>query len=175
MFWGKKSSGFQRQFGVLSITVWPLVVFFGHTILAPAPRRGKCHRFCPIYHHTEAAAMVPPSAHFPTRRAALAGRSRPPGAGRAWAGAGSAAAAGADRAGAAGPAGRCGVRIMRHAANTDRGTDPMRAPPPRLAVRHVPVGDHLPCSSAPGTGAGRRPGSLTPCLWPAAGRGRCWK
>ena len=75
-----------------------------------------------------------------------------------------AAAAGADRAGAAGPAGRCGVRIMRHAANTDRGTDPMRAPPPRLAVRHVPVGDHLPCSSAPGTGAGRRPGSLTPCF-----------
>ena len=56
------------------------------------------------------------------------------------------------------------ARIMRHAANTDRGADPMRAPPPRLAVRHVPVGNHLPCSSAPGAGAGRRPGSLAPCL-----------
>lgn len=160
---GKKSSGFQRQFGVLSITVWPLVVFFGHTILALAPRRGKCHRFCPIYHHTEAAAMVPPSARFPTRRAALAEEAaagRWPGLGRSW----FCRSCGADRAGAAGPAGRCGVRIMRHAANTDRGTDPMRAPPPRLAVRHLPVGDHLPCSSAPGAGAGRRPGSLTPCL-----------
>lgn len=115
-----------------------------------SPHGGCCHgsTFCTFPH--------------PARRPG--GRSRPPGAGRAWAGAGSAAAAGADRAGAAGPAGRCGVRIMRHAANTDRGTDPMRAPPPRLAVRHVPVGDHLPCSSAPGAGAGRRPGSLTPCL-----------
>ena len=33
-----------------------------------------------------------------------------------------------------------------------------------LAVRHVPVGDHLPCSSTPGAGAGRRPGSLAPCF-----------
>ena len=115
-----------------------------------SPHGGCCHGspFCTFPH--------------PARRPG--GRSRPPGAGRAWAGAGSAAAAGADRAGAAGPAGRCGVRIMRHAANTDRGADPMCAPPPRLAVRHVPVGDHLPCSSAPGTGAGRRPGRRTPCF-----------
>lgn len=92
--------------------------------------------------------MVPPSARFPTRRAALAeeaARRRWPGLGRSW----FCRSCGADRAGAAGPAGRCGVRIMRHAANTDRGTDPMRAPPPRLAVRHLHVGDHLPCSSAP--------------------------
>ena len=161
---GKKSSGFQRQFGVLSITVWPLAVFFGHTILAPAPRRGKCHRSCPIYHHTEAAAMVPPSARFPTRRAALAEEA----ARRSLAGLGPELVLPQLRAQTvqellAQPGG-AGCELCGTLQTLTGGTDPMRAPPPRLAVRHVPVGDHLPCSSAPGAGAGRRPGSLTPCL-----------
>ena len=58
-----------------------------------SPHGGCCHgsTFCMFPH--------------PARRPG--GRSRPPGTGRAWAGAGSAAAAGADRAGAAGPAGGC--------------------------------------------------------------------
>lgn len=117
--------------------------------------------------------MVPPSARFPTRRAALAEEA----ARRALAGLGPELVLPQLRAQTVQelrPAGRCGVRIMRHAANTDRSTDPMCAPPPRLAVRHVPVGDHLPCSSAPGAGAGRP--SWKPCalFWPAAGR-RCWK
>lgn len=108
--------------------------------------------------------MVPPSARFPTRRAALAEEA----ARRALAGLGPELVLPQLRAQTvqellAQPGGAgcelCGTLQTLTGALTQC----VRRPAP-AGCTPCSVGDHLPCSSAPGAGAGRRPGSLAPCL-----------
>lgn len=115
-----------------------------------SPHGGCCHgsTFCTFPH--------------PARRPG--GRSCPPGAGRAWAGAGSAAAAAQTVQELLAQPGGAGCELCGTLQTlTGALTQCVRRRPGWLYAM-FPVGDHLPCSSAPGAGAGRRPGSLAPCL-----------